>query len=80
MTGLTAKGAGTRARLVTGAAELMRSEGVVHTTLDDVLAHTRTSKGQLFHYFPGGREESSSPSPSTRRPESSTTRSRTCPA
>ena len=57
MTGLSAKGAATRGRLVSGAAELMRTRGVVHTTLDDVLAHTRTSKGQLFHYFPGGREE-----------------------
>jgi AcrR family transcriptional regulator len=57
VTGLSAKGAATRARLVNGAAELMRTEGVVHTTLDDVLARTGTSKGQLFHYFPGGREE-----------------------
>lgn len=57
MTGLSAKGAATRARLVSGAAELMRAEGVVHTTLDDVLARTGTSKGQLFHYFPGGRED-----------------------
>lgn len=57
MTGLSTKGIATRARLVNGAAELMRTEGVVHTTLDDVLARTGTSKGQLFHYFPGGREE-----------------------
>lgn len=57
VTGLSAKGAATRARLVAGAAELMRAEGVVHTSLDDVLARTGTSKGQLFHYFPGGREE-----------------------
>jgi AcrR family transcriptional regulator len=26
-------------------------------TLDDVLARTRTSKSQVFHYFPGGRED-----------------------
>jgi AcrR family transcriptional regulator len=57
VTGLTTKGAATRARLVEGAAELMRTEGVVHVSLDDVLARTGTSKGQLFHYFPGGREE-----------------------
>jgi AcrR family transcriptional regulator len=25
--------------------------------LDDVAARTQTSKGQIFHYFPGGREE-----------------------
>lgn len=57
MVGLSSKGAATRSRLVAGAADLMRTEGVVHTTLDDVLARTGTSKGQLFHYFPGGREE-----------------------
>ncbi|QIG43791.1 TetR/AcrR family transcriptional regulator [Nocardioides anomalus] len=57
MVGLSAKGAATRERIVSGAAELLRTEGIVHTTLDDVLARTRTSKGQLFHYFPGGREE-----------------------
>jgi AcrR family transcriptional regulator len=27
------------------------------TTLDDVRARTRTSKSQLFHYFPGGKEQ-----------------------
>jgi AcrR family transcriptional regulator len=54
---LTTKGAATRGRIVSGAAQLLRDEGVATTTLDDVLAHTRTSKGQLFHYFPGGREE-----------------------
>ncbi|MFP3786991.1 TetR/AcrR family transcriptional regulator, partial [Burkholderia sp. SIMBA_024] len=26
-------------------------------TLDDIRAVTGTSKGQLFHYFPGGKEE-----------------------
>jgi AcrR family transcriptional regulator len=57
VTGLSPRGAATRARIVEGAARIMRSEGVVQTTLDDVLAGTRTSKGQLFHYFPGGREE-----------------------
>jgi len=25
--------------------------------LDDVCARTATSKGQIFHYFPGGKEE-----------------------
>jgi AcrR family transcriptional regulator len=54
---LTTKGAATRARIVSGAAELLREEGVAATTLDDILARTRTSKGQLFHYFPRGREE-----------------------
>ncbi|WP_220502322.1 TetR/AcrR family transcriptional regulator [Microbispora sp. H10670] len=54
---LTRKGAETRQRILEGAAALIREHGVADTTLDDVLAGTATSKSQLFHYFPGGREE-----------------------
>jgi AcrR family transcriptional regulator len=54
---LTAKGAATRQRIVEGAAAEIRERGVASTTLDDVRARTRTSKSQLFHYFPGGKEE-----------------------
>jgi AcrR family transcriptional regulator len=54
---LTTKGAATRQRIVDGAAAEIRDHGVAGTTLDDVLVRTATSKGQLFHYFPGGREE-----------------------
>ncbi|WP_167521600.1 TetR/AcrR family transcriptional regulator [Microbispora triticiradicis] len=54
---LTRKGAATRQRILEGAAALIREHGVADTTLDDVLAGTATSKSQLFHYFPGGREE-----------------------
>ncbi|WP_327045396.1 TetR/AcrR family transcriptional regulator [Microbispora sp. NBC_01189] len=54
---LTRKGAATRQRILEGAAALIRENGVADTTLDDVLAGTATSKSQLFHYFPGGREE-----------------------
>jgi AcrR family transcriptional regulator len=54
---LTAKGAATRQRIIEGAATAIRELGVAGTTLDDVIAATATSKGQLFHYFPGGREE-----------------------
>ncbi|MFI9649904.1 TetR/AcrR family transcriptional regulator [Streptomyces sp. NPDC052040] len=54
---LTAKGRATRGRIVRGAAEVLREKGVVLATLDDVLARTRTSKSQLFHYFPGGKDE-----------------------
>jgi AcrR family transcriptional regulator len=53
---LTTKGAATRERIVSGAAELIRENGVA-ITLDDIRAHTRTSKSQIFHYFPDGREE-----------------------
>jgi AcrR family transcriptional regulator len=54
---LTRKGEATRARIVEGAAEVLRERGVVPTTLDDIRIHTATSKGQLFHYFPDGREQ-----------------------
>jgi AcrR family transcriptional regulator len=55
--GFTRKGTATRARIVEGAAAEIREHGVASTTLDDVLARTGTSKSQLFHYFPGGKEE-----------------------
>ncbi|WP_214105144.1 TetR/AcrR family transcriptional regulator [Acrocarpospora catenulata] len=54
---LTRKGAATRQRILEGAAAHIREHGVAATALDDVLARTATSKSQLFHYFPGGREE-----------------------
>jgi AcrR family transcriptional regulator len=54
---LTVKGIATRQRIIDGAAAEIRAHGVAATTLDDVIAVTATSKGQLFHYFPGGREE-----------------------
>ncbi|MFB9680789.1 TetR/AcrR family transcriptional regulator [Streptosporangium vulgare] len=57
MRSLTRKGAATRQRVLEGAAAYIREHGVAATTLDDVLAVTATSKSQLFHYFPGGREE-----------------------
>ena len=52
---LTAKGEATRSRIIKAAAEVLREKGVVLTTLDDVMARSRTSKSQLFHYFPDGR-------------------------
>ena len=54
---LTRKGAATRQRIVEGAAAEIRERGVLRTTLDDVTARTRTSKSQLFHYFPDGKDE-----------------------
>ncbi|NUR91093.1 MAG: TetR/AcrR family transcriptional regulator [Nonomuraea sp.] len=54
---LTRKGAATRQRILEGAAGHIREHGVPATTLDAILARTSTSKSQLFHYFPGGREE-----------------------
>ncbi|NEC65366.1 TetR family transcriptional regulator [Streptomyces sp. SID9727] len=54
---LTPKGAATKQRIVEGAAAAIRRQGVFALTLDDVLALTSTSKSQLFHYFPGGKDE-----------------------
>ncbi|MCV7430990.1 TetR/AcrR family transcriptional regulator [Mycolicibacterium bacteremicum] len=54
---LTRKGAATRQRIVEGAAALIRERGIAATTLDDIRARTATSKSQLFHYFPDGKEQ-----------------------
>ena len=54
---LTRKGTATRQRIVEGAAAEIRERGAIATTLDHVRARTGTSKSQLFHYFPGGKEE-----------------------
>ncbi|WP_164842394.1 TetR/AcrR family transcriptional regulator [Actinoplanes solisilvae] len=54
---LTRKGEQTRERIVLGAAAEVLERGVEEVRLEDVMARTATSKSQLFHYFPGGREE-----------------------
>jgi AcrR family transcriptional regulator len=54
---LTAKGRATRNRIIEGAAAVLREKGVSLATLDDVMARTRTSKSQLFHYFPAGKDQ-----------------------
>ncbi len=54
---LTPKGAATRQRIIDGAAAEIRLNGAVATTLDDVMARTETSKSQLFHYFPRGKDQ-----------------------
>ncbi|MCU1659819.1 MAG: TetR family transcriptional regulator, partial [Pseudonocardiales bacterium] len=56
-TQLTPKGAATRARIVETAADLLLAHGVGGTSLDDIRAGTMTSKSQLFHYFPGGKND-----------------------
>jgi AcrR family transcriptional regulator len=42
---------------VEAAAAEIRERGTTATTLDDVCRRSGTGKGQLFHYFPEGREE-----------------------
>ena len=54
---LTPKGRATRQRIVDGAAAEIRIRGAVATTLEDVMARTATSKSQLFHYFPDGKDQ-----------------------
>lgn len=54
---LTAKGRATRQRIIDGAAAEIREYGVAVATLDDIMARTETSKSQLFHYFPDGKEQ-----------------------
>ncbi|MFG2598973.1 TetR/AcrR family transcriptional regulator [Streptomyces sp. NPDC048462] len=54
---LTAKGRATRSRIVVGAAAVLRERGIASATLDDIMARTSTSKSQLFHYFPTGKDE-----------------------
>ncbi|WP_434444769.1 TetR/AcrR family transcriptional regulator [Lentzea sp. E54] len=54
---LTAKGRATRQRIIEGAAAYLRGDDPAGVTLDDIRAITGTSKGQIFHYFPDGKEE-----------------------
>jgi AcrR family transcriptional regulator len=54
---LTRKGLETRKRIVAGAAAETRERGVDEVRLEDVMARTKISKSQLFHYFPRGKEE-----------------------
>jgi AcrR family transcriptional regulator len=56
---LTTKGKATRSRIVEGAAAVLREKGVSSATLDDIMARTSTSKSQLFHYFPAGKDKGS---------------------
>ena len=53
----TTKGEATKARILEAAVDLLVAGGGENLNLDEVLRLTRTSKGQLFHYFPGGKEE-----------------------
>ncbi len=53
----TTKGTATRNRILDAAVDALVRGGRGAVNLDHVLAATRTSKGQLFHYFPGGKQE-----------------------
>ena len=47
----TSRGAATRARIIEAAAQLVSVRGAAGTSLDDIMAASRTSKSQLYHYF-----------------------------
>ena len=52
----TARGAATRERIVSAAADLIYQRGVGAVTLDDVREATATSKSQFYKHFPGKPE------------------------
>jgi AcrR family transcriptional regulator len=54
---LTVKGTATRQRIIEGASDEIRCSGIAATTLDDICRRSGTGKSQLFHYFPGGKED-----------------------
>jgi AcrR family transcriptional regulator len=56
-TALTPKGQATRARIIEAAAEVLREQGAAFPTLDDMRNRSGTSKSQLFHYFPDGKDQ-----------------------
>ncbi|MFE0514960.1 TetR/AcrR family transcriptional regulator [Streptomyces sp. NPDC058964] len=46
-----------RARMVLGAAALLREYGASATSVDRVLAHSGAPRGSVYHHFPGGRAQ-----------------------
>jgi AcrR family transcriptional regulator len=54
---LTAKGRTSRQRLIEATALRLRSGDAGTMRLEDVLADVGMSKGQLFHYFPDGKDQ-----------------------
>jgi AcrR family transcriptional regulator len=52
----TDRGRATRERILEAASELFYRQGVTATGLDQVVAASRTGKGQLYHYFADKRE------------------------
>ena len=54
---MTSRGRRTRAKIVDATADLVFEHGAAGTSLDDVRDATGTSKSQLFHYFPAGKDE-----------------------
>ncbi|MBO0882525.1 MAG: TetR family transcriptional regulator, partial [Mycobacterium sp.] len=53
---MTARGRRARAAIVEAAADLMYSNGIARTSLDEVLTHSGAGKSQLYHYFANKQE------------------------
>jgi AcrR family transcriptional regulator len=54
---VTARGIATRSRIVAATADRILQAGLGGMRLGDVLQATGTSKSQVFHYFPGGKDD-----------------------
>jgi TetR/AcrR family transcriptional regulator, lmrAB and yxaGH operons repressor len=46
-----------RHRMAVGAAQLLAQRGLEGTSFAEVLALTGTSRGSIYHHFPGGKQE-----------------------
>ena len=46
-----------RDRMVVGAAQLLSRAGVAEASFRNVVAHTGTPRGSIYHPFPGGKDE-----------------------
>ncbi len=49
--------AGSRGRLVMGAADMIRRRGLNATSVRDLAKHARAPLGSTYHYFPGGKQQ-----------------------
>lgn len=46
-----------RDRLIIGMRELMRTKGFAATGINELVAVSRSPKGSIYHYFPGGKDQ-----------------------
>lgn len=44
-------------KIVRATAQLLRRRGFAATGLSDIIENSRTPKGSIYHYFPGGKDE-----------------------
>ena len=54
---MTDADAGSRGRLVVGAADMIRRRGLNATSVRELAKHARAPLGSTYHYFPGGKEQ-----------------------